>query len=142
MRVWHTTLRQNLPSILKRGILGSYSKGKMPVVWVHDHAQQSWAFLHVVRRHGGRVEDVVSLCVDVSDDTIRRSAAPGLYYTTEDVPPIAIVDVVKFQTVSASPLEIREHAVGKPEDVHVPAPDRRPGRRARQRGKRARRDAQ
>lgn len=130
MRVWHTTLRQNLPSILKRGILGSYSKGKMPVVWVHDQAQQSWAFLHVVRRHGGRVEDVVSLCVDVSDDTIRRSAAAGLYYTTEDIPAIAIIGVVGFQTVSVSPLEIAQNGSERTQTVHESAPDNGPKRRA------------
>ena len=31
----HATLRRNLPSVRRLGLLCSKSKGKLPVVWLH-----------------------------------------------------------------------------------------------------------
>ena len=61
----HATPRRNLASILGRGLLCSKSQGKLPVVWLHSPTATPWAALHVVKRHGGRVEGVVILEVEV-----------------------------------------------------------------------------
>ena len=56
MLVRHATLARYLPSILQRGLLCSKSKGRLKVVWLHTPNKTTWATLHTVRRHGGRVE--------------------------------------------------------------------------------------
>jgi hypothetical protein len=61
----HATPARNLNSILRLGLLCSYSRGKLPVVWACSPARSSWAVLHVIRRHGGRVETTVVLEIDV-----------------------------------------------------------------------------
>src|SRR5438270_6440876 len=61
----HATPARNLNSILRLGLLCSHSKGKLPVVWACSPSRSSWAVLHVIRRHGGRVETTVVLEVDV-----------------------------------------------------------------------------
>jgi hypothetical protein len=58
MKLRHATPSRNLASIRKRGLLTSKSQGKLPVVWLHAPGKTSWALLHVVKRHGERVEDV------------------------------------------------------------------------------------
>jgi len=48
-----------------RGLLGKKSRGRLPVVWLHSPGRTAWALLHTIRRHGGRVEDVVVIELDV-----------------------------------------------------------------------------
>jgi hypothetical protein len=55
MLVRHATPARNLNSILRGGLLCSKSQGRLPVVWVCSPTHSSWAVLHVIRRHGGRV---------------------------------------------------------------------------------------
>jgi hypothetical protein len=63
----------NLNSILRGGLLCAKSQGKAPVVWVCSPARSSWAVLHTIKRHGGRVESTVVLEVDVPRAWLRRS---------------------------------------------------------------------
>lgn len=107
MMLYHTTLKRNLRSIKGHGLLTSKSQGKMKAVWLHEQDKTAWAFLHVVKRHGGRVEDVVTLAVEVDPKLVKRSAANGLYYTLDDVQPEYLRGVTVFQMVAASPLEGR-----------------------------------
>ena len=65
MLLRHSTPRRNLPSIVKAGLLCSRSKGKLPVVWLHAPGRTTWAVLHTVKRHGGNVDDVVTLELEV-----------------------------------------------------------------------------
>src|SRR5918911_4587715 len=65
MLLRHATPRRNLPSIGRLGLLCSKSQGRLPVVWLHSPSKSSWATLHTVRRHGGRVEGVVIIELDV-----------------------------------------------------------------------------
>jgi hypothetical protein len=51
----HATLKGRLPSILRHGLLCSKSTGRLKVVWLHSPAASTWATIHTVRRHGGRV---------------------------------------------------------------------------------------
>jgi hypothetical protein len=108
MRVWHTTLLGNLPSIMRQGLLTSKSTGKLKAVWLHRVDLRSWAFLHVVKRHRADVHDVVSLEIDVPDECVKASSSPGLYYVRCDIPPEQILGVVGFSVVSRSPLEGRK----------------------------------
>jgi hypothetical protein len=95
----HATLRKNLPSIGRLGLLGAKSKGRLKVVWVHAASKTPWATLHTVKRHGGRVEDVVVLEVEVPRGWLRRSRR-GLWYSTEDIPPARIRRAISFAEVA------------------------------------------
>ena len=85
MLLRHATPRRNLSGIFGRGLLCSMSRGKLPVVWLHSPTATPWAALHTVRRHGGRVEGVVILEVEVPRSWLRRSRA-GLWFCTRDIP--------------------------------------------------------
>jgi hypothetical protein len=87
MRLLHATLARNLPSILRRGRLTAMSQG--------------WAALHVVKRHGGRVEQVVVLEVSVPRSWLRRTGNPGLWYVSQDVPAARIRRAVTFAQPAA-----------------------------------------
>ena len=104
MRLRHATLARNLHSILKAGLLCSKSQGKRPVVWFGSAAKSLWAAAHVVRRHGGRIEQVVVLEVSVPRSWLRRSKR-GLWYCPRDVPPERIRGVITFGELSRSPVE-------------------------------------
>ena len=73
MLLRHATFASNLPSIGKLGLLTSFSKGKLPVVWLHCPTKSAWAACHVVKRHGGRVEDVIVLEIEVPRSWLRRN---------------------------------------------------------------------
>src|SRR5438034_7519920 len=85
MRIRHATLRRNLPSIRRFGLLCSKSQGKLPVGWLHAPSKSAWATIHTVERHGGRVEGVVVLEVEVPRGWLRRNRK-RLWYSTKDVP--------------------------------------------------------
>lgn len=83
MKLFHATPRRNIPSIKRRGLLTSKSKGKLPAVWLHSASKRAWATLHTMKRHGAKKVAIIS--VDVSRHSIRR-AGRGLWYTLSDVP--------------------------------------------------------
>ena len=102
MRLRHATLRRNLPGILAHGLLCRKSRGRLPVVWLHSPAWSSWAVLHTVRRHGGTVEGVVILEVDVPRRWLRRSARRRLWYSTRDIPPERFRRLVHFAELAGA----------------------------------------
>jgi hypothetical protein len=100
----HATLRKLLPAIRREGLRVAKSKGKLPACWLHSRARTGWACLHTVRRHGGRIESVVVLEVDVPRSWLRRSQ-PGLWYTLRDVPACRIAArTLDFAAVASSPV--------------------------------------
>src|SRR5207248_10586336 len=85
MLLRHATLIRNLASIMRHGLLCLKSQGRLKVVWLHAPAKTWWAAYHTVGRHGGRIEAVVTLEVDVPRSCLRRSRK-GLWYCTRDIP--------------------------------------------------------
>ena len=65
----------------------------------------AWAALHTVRRHGGRVEGVIALELDVPRRWLRRNRR-GLWYTPRDVPLGRIKRVIDLGELAASPAEM------------------------------------
>jgi hypothetical protein len=104
VKLRHATLARNLPGILKAGLLCSKSRGRKPVVWLHSPSCSAWAGWHTVRRHGGRIEAVLILDVDLPRAWLRRSKK-GLWYCPRDVPPGRIRGVLTFGELSRSPVE-------------------------------------
>jgi hypothetical protein len=66
---------------------------------LHAPARSAWAALHVVRRHGGRVENVVVLEIDLPRSWLRRNRK-GIWFTRRDVPPARFRRVIDFIEVS------------------------------------------
>src|SRR5258707_803996 len=85
MRFRHATLRQNLETIRPDGLLCSKSQGKRKAVWLHVPSRTAWAMLHVVKRHGGKVEDVVVLEVDVPRSQVRKSTRGHIPLQHDDI---------------------------------------------------------
>jgi RNA:NAD 2'-phosphotransferase (TPT1/KptA family) len=99
MKLRHATPARNLSSILKRGLLISKSKGKRKAVWLHVAAKTSWAVLHTIRRHGGSVEQIIVLDVNVPRRWLKRSKR-GLWFCPRNIPPERIRDAVTFARLS------------------------------------------
>ena len=104
MLLRHATLARNLPGIIKAGLLTSKSRGKLPAVWLHSPSCPAWARWHTVRRHGGRIEHVVIIEVDLPRRWLRRSKK-GLWYCPRDIPPGRILGAVTFAALARSPVE-------------------------------------
>jgi hypothetical protein len=104
MKLRHATLARNLPSILRAGLLTSKSRSRLPAVWFCSIARTAWAALHVIRRHGGRVELVVVLEVNLPRSWLRKRGK-GLWYCLRDVPAGRIGQAVTFGQLASSPVE-------------------------------------
>ena len=112
MLLRHATPRRNLPSIRRDGLLCSKSKGRLPVVWLHAPTATPWAVLHTVKRHGGRVEGVVILEVEVPRGWLRRNRR-RLWYSTQDVPPGRIRRVIDFAEMAGPSADDGSQGAGK-----------------------------
>src|SRR5713101_8759597 len=104
MTIYHTTTARVLPSILVGGLLTRYSTGAQPVVWLHGAARTDWAMHHVYRRHGGRMQQIVRLTVDVPRSWLKRSG-DGLWHCPRDIPADRILSITTWAAVSRSPRE-------------------------------------
>jgi hypothetical protein len=103
MLLRHATLARNLASICRAGLLSSKSQGKLAAVWLHSPSCSAWAGWHTIRRHGGRIEGVVILEIDVPRSWLRRSKK-GLWYCPRDIPAERIRGVVTFAALARSPV--------------------------------------
>jgi hypothetical protein len=99
----HATPRKNMASIERHGLLCSKSQGRLQVVWVHAPSKSPWAALHTIERHGGRIEDVVIIEVDVPRSWLRRSRK-RLWWCDRDIAPERFRRVIDF-TELAGPSE-------------------------------------
>ena len=72
-------------------------------MWLHGAGRKHRAALHTIKRHGGRVEGVVILEIDVPRRWLRRSKR-GLWYCPRDIPPERIRGAVTFAALARSPV--------------------------------------
>jgi hypothetical protein len=105
MLLRHATPARNLTSILRSGLLASCAKGKLPAVWLTASSRTSWAVLHTIKRHGGRVETTLVLEVDIPRSWLKRSARKRVWYTLRDIPPERIKRVLCFSELAGTSLE-------------------------------------
>jgi hypothetical protein len=94
----HATPGRNLASILRDGLLTAKSQGRYKAVWLHGADRSHWAALHTVKRHGGRVEDIVVLEVTVPAVWLKRHGgnARETWRSVRDIPLRFIRKVVTF----------------------------------------------
>ena len=95
MLLRHATPLRNLLSIQRYGLLCAKSQGRLKVVWLATKENSRWAALHVVERHGGRIEAVVTLEVDVPRSWLRRSRK-GLWHCTRDIAAARVLRLFGF----------------------------------------------
>jgi hypothetical protein len=95
MLLRHATPRKNLDSIGTDGLLCRKSQGRLPVVWLHAPSKSAWAMLHTVKRHGGRIEAVAVIELDVPRRWLRKSRR-GLWYCRKDIDPARFRKLVNF----------------------------------------------
>ncbi len=125
MLLRHATPARNVNSILRRGLLCSYSKGKLPVVWVCTPARSWWAVLHVIERHGGGVETGVVLEIGEPQSWLRKNRK-GLWSSVHDVPADRIRRVLAFSELAGP-----SAAWFPPSPPGLAPARRRPGREAK-----------
>jgi hypothetical protein len=99
MLLRHATLRRSIPGIQRSGLLCGKSLGLKKVIWLHALGKSAWALLHTVRRHGGRIEDVVILELDVPRSWLRKSKR-GLWYSVRDIPFGRTVRLIDFASAA------------------------------------------
>src|SRR5262245_967293 len=103
--LYHATPRHNLTSILCRGLLTALSQGALKAVWLCEPDRQHWPRRHAVRRHGGRVEDVIVVRVKVPRAWLKRHGNhAGLWRVGRDIPSVSIHGIRGFRELSASPV--------------------------------------
>ena len=112
MLLRHATLRRYLPGIEKNGLLCGKSLGKLKVVWLHAPGKTAWALLHTVRRHGGRIEDVVVLELDVPRRWLHKGRR-GLGYSVHDIPFGRMTRLIDFAS-AAEPCAASATGRGRP----------------------------
>ena len=76
MLLRHATPARNVAGILRAGLITGKSRGRLAAVWLCSAAKSSWAVLHTIKRHGGRVETTVVLEVDVQGAFAVRESYP------------------------------------------------------------------
>lgn len=104
MIVYHATLRKNLASIKRRGLLTRYHRLKTPAVWFYQKGRDAWAILHMLTRHAVQLDEIVVLEVSIPRTGLVRSAQAGLWFTRSDVPPDCI-RAVRAYVQTELPLE-------------------------------------
>jgi hypothetical protein len=103
--LYHATPRRNNPSVLCRGLLTALSQGALKAVWLCEPDRRHWAAMHAVRRHGGRIEDVIVVKVEVPREWLKRHGNHrGLWRSTRDIPPERFRGIFGFRELSASPV--------------------------------------
>jgi hypothetical protein len=73
----------------------------MAAVWLCSAAKTFWAVLHVIKRHGGRVEGAVVIEVEVPRAWLHRSRR-GLWYSKRDIGPEHIRRVWTFTELAGT----------------------------------------
>lgn len=103
--LYHVTAISNVPSIRQEGICRRYSTGKAWRVWLVRADRLSWAFEHVVERHGLRYGDVCAVIVYDAGQPLRRASMEGVYWSPEDVPTHRLGDAFRLAHLPLEPGE-------------------------------------
>lgn len=99
MKLLHTTTVAAFNQIRRHGLKTRYSRGKMPVIWLHDGSKLYWACVHFVNRHGGNLSEMVTIEVDVPSEWLKTRGV-GVWYCDCDIPARMVRAVTRYGVVS------------------------------------------
>ena len=99
----HATRRQYLASILAEGLDPARATATPLLLWLHTPERTPWAVLHVVRRHGVALADVILLDVQVPRQWLQR-AERGLWTCDRVIAPARLRVGASGYDVAASPI--------------------------------------
>jgi len=98
----HATLRCNLKSIRRNGLLCSRSRGERLAVWLAQPDNERYVISHMLSKHAASLDEVVIIRVRVPEGTLRKHGRHGLLYSIQDIPVDAIIGVKGFVPVEES----------------------------------------
>ena len=104
MQLRHATLKSNLESIMREGLLPSKSRGKRQAVWLHTASRTPWAILHMQSKWASALEDVVILTVEIPRSWLTRHQA-GLWYCGRVISPRQIINRTDGTVYAVSPVQ-------------------------------------
>jgi hypothetical protein len=99
----HATLRRHLASILAEGLDPARATDAPARVWLHTPGRTPWAVLHIVRRHGVALTDVILLDVHVPRPWLQQ-AERGLWTCDRVIAPTRLRVGESGYDVAASPI--------------------------------------
>lgn len=114
--LYHWTHKSNVASILASGLLPSFARGKMKVVWACDSTRVGWAVAHVASHHQCSPDDMVCLKLDVRGVNLKRSAWPQVYVNPHRYAPsrvVAILPTITGRWVSRRAYRARTARTGR-----------------------------
>lgn len=85
MKIYHVTTRDNLPSILQRGLDPGMSRGKRKSVWGVVRSRVEWAIVHVLAKpwnSDAKLSDLVVIELTLPKKDVRRYK-PTIWRTVE-----------------------------------------------------------
>jgi hypothetical protein len=100
----HAKLHQHLASILVEGLDPARATATPLLVWLHTPGRIPWAVLHVVRRHGVALTDVIVLDVQVPRSWLQH-AGRGLWTCDRVIAPARLCVGASGYDVATSPTQ-------------------------------------
>lgn len=90
LKLYHVTLRSNLPSIRREGIVPQKALGRIQAVWIASEGLVPWVIQHLASQRGWKPSDMcwIRLRAKVSQLVRRRR---GIYLSPFTIPPAMIV---------------------------------------------------
>jgi hypothetical protein len=100
--LYHVTRQCVIDDVGRDGVLASMSRGPIKRVWLCKWSKLPWACMHVMARHGVRLDQVRIVACHVTKAQCMRHAVKGVRYTFADIAPdqfISIKGSGKYQHV-------------------------------------------
>lgn len=85
MILFHVSPSKNRSEISRWGLLKSAARGRRKAVWLVTEERLHWAFCHVQRTHGVKLEDIDAIEVDCSGVKLCLGPVSGTLYTETDL---------------------------------------------------------
>jgi hypothetical protein len=107
VKLYHATRRDNLASIIEHGLLVQKADwtAKLKGCWMVSPREKgrflAWATLHTIRKHQAQLEDGILIEVNIPRSKLTHFR-DGLYYSTQDVEPSRLGQVIEGATFGAS----------------------------------------
>lgn len=87
IEVFHVSPKENLTSILNKGVLPQLSRGREKVSWWVTREKMAWALAHVSARHSVAVDSLDVFPAFVNVEMLMKTAWEGVYRVRYTIKP-------------------------------------------------------